>query len=40
VKKVFEVFGAGGLAEQETFNAAHSFHGVKGLPFLAKHLKG
>ena len=40
VKKVYEVFGAGGLAEQETFNAAHSFHGVKGLPFLAKHLKG
>ncbi|MEX2260992.1 MAG: alpha/beta hydrolase family protein [Bryobacteraceae bacterium] len=38
VKKVYEVFDAAEKAEQETFPAAHSFHGVKGLPFLARHL--
>jgi dienelactone hydrolase len=38
VKKVYELFGAGDDAQQETFDAAHSFYGVKGLPFLAKHL--
>lgn len=38
VSKVYEVFGAEGLARQEVFNDIHSFHGVQGLPFLAKHL--
>lgn len=38
VKKVYEVFGASGLAQQEIFDGAHEFHGVKGLPFLAKAL--
>jgi dienelactone hydrolase len=38
VKKVYEVFGAGDLTEQETFDGPHSFWGVKGLPFLARHL--
>lgn len=38
VKRIYEVFGAGDLAGQETFDAAHSFWGKQGLPFLAKHL--
>lgn len=38
VKRIYEVFGAGEQAEQETFDDAHSFYGVKGLPFLARHL--
>jgi len=38
VKKVYELFDAGQLAEQETFDAAHSFWGKRGLPFLARHL--
>ena len=38
VKKVYEVFGAGDMAEQEVFNDIHSFSGVRGLPFLAKQL--
>jgi len=38
VQKVYEVFGAGALCGQEVFNDIHSFHGVQGLPFLAKHL--
>lgn len=38
VKHIYDVFGAGDLAGQETFNAAHSFWGKQGLPFLAKHL--
>jgi dienelactone hydrolase len=38
VKKVYELFGAGGVVEQETFDGPHSFWGVKGIPFLAKHL--
>jgi hypothetical protein len=38
VKQVYEVFGAAALAEQEVFDAAHSFHGGRGLPFLGKHL--
>ena len=39
VKKVYKVFDAGELAQQETFDGPHSFHGVKGLPFLAQHLR-
>jgi hypothetical protein len=38
VKKVYEVFGATGVVEQETFDGPHSFWGVKGVPFLARHL--
>ena len=38
VKKVYEVFGAGGAVEQETFDGPHTFWGVKGVPFLARHL--
>jgi dienelactone hydrolase len=38
VKKVYEVFGAADLTEQETFDGPHSFWGKRGLPFLAKHL--
>ncbi len=38
VKKVYEVFGVPNLAQQEIFDGVHEFHGVKGLPFLAKAL--
>jgi dienelactone hydrolase len=38
VKKVYELFGASAVVEQETFDGPHSFWGVKGIPFLAKHL--
>ncbi len=38
VKKVYEVFGAPALTEQETFDGPHSFWGKRGLPFMARHL--
>jgi dienelactone hydrolase len=38
VKKVYGVFDAQAVIEQETFDGPHSFWGVKGLPFLARHL--
>jgi hypothetical protein len=38
VKKVYEVFNASDLAQQEIFDGVHEFHGVRGLPFLAKAL--
>ena len=38
VKKIYEVFGAGAMAEQEVFDGPHSFWGKRGLPFLAQHL--
>jgi dienelactone hydrolase len=38
VKKVYELFDAAGVIEQETFDGPHSFWGVKGMPFLARHL--
>lgn len=38
VKKVYGLFGAAELAEQEVFDGEHSFWGKRGLPFLAKHL--
>ena len=38
VRKVYEVFDAAPMAQQEVFDDIHSFHGVEGLPFLAKHL--
>jgi hypothetical protein len=38
VQKVYEIFGASGHFQTEIFEADHSFHGVKGIPFLAEHL--
>jgi dienelactone hydrolase len=38
VRKVYEAFDAAQMAQQEVFNDIHSFYGVQGLPFLAKHL--
>ena len=38
VKKIYEIFDAGAMAEQEVFDAPHSFSGKRGLPFLKKHL--
>lgn len=38
VKKVYGVFNAGSLCEQETFDGPHAFWGRRGLPFCAKHL--
>ena len=38
VRKVYGVFGAGDLVQQEVFNDVHTFYGVHGLPFVAKHL--
>ncbi len=38
VKQVYNVFGAADRIEHETFDAPHTFHGVRGIPFLAKHL--
>lgn len=39
VKAVYEVFGAGAEAQQETFNGPHSFWGKKGMPFMAEKLR-
>jgi len=38
VRKVYEIFDAATLAQQEVFDDIHSFYGVQGLPFLAKNL--
>ncbi|MGI8744882.1 MAG: alpha/beta hydrolase family protein [Bryobacteraceae bacterium] len=38
VKKIYEIFGAAEAVEHEVFNGVHEFHGVRGLPFLAKAL--
>jgi dienelactone hydrolase len=38
LQKVYEVFDAAPLVRQEVFNDIHTFYGVQGLPFLAKHL--
>ncbi len=38
VKKVYQVFGAPELTDQEVFPGPHSFWGKRGLPFLARHL--
>ena len=38
VKKVYAALGKSELAEQEVFEGEHSFHGRRGLPFLAAHL--
>src|SRR5580658_5369724 len=39
VKKVYDVFGAAKLTEQETFDGPHSFWGKRGLRFLARYLE-
>ena len=38
VSKVYKALSAQGLIEHEVFAGEHSFHGVKGIPFLARHL--
>ena len=38
VHKVYDIFGASDRFQIEIFEAAHSFHGVSGIPFLAEHL--
>jgi dienelactone hydrolase len=38
VKKVYETLGAPEKCQHEVFEGEHSFHGVKGIPFLAEHL--
>jgi dienelactone hydrolase len=38
VQKVYQVFDAASLVEQETFDGPHSFWGKRGFPFLAKNL--
>jgi dienelactone hydrolase len=39
VQKIYEVFGAAKLTEQETFDGPHSFWGKRGLRFLARYLE-
>ncbi len=39
VRKVYDCLDAPHLIQQEVFDGPHSFHGVKGLPFLAEHLR-
>ena len=38
VKKVYDVFDAAPVLQQEIFDDVHTFYGVRGLPFLAKNL--
>jgi dienelactone hydrolase len=38
VRKVYDILGASDRAQQEIFEGKHSFHGVKGLPFLVSSL--
>ena len=38
VKKVYATLGVPDNCQHEIFDAAHSFYGVKGIPFLADHL--
>ena len=39
VKRVYEVFGAPGRAQQEIFEGVHEFHGKQGLPFWRRRLR-
>jgi dienelactone hydrolase len=39
VRKIYGVFGAADLVEQEVFPGEHAFWGKRGIPFLARHLK-
>lgn len=38
VQRVYNVLDAAERIASETFDAGHSFHGVRGIPFLKKHL--
>ncbi|MBI4902393.1 MAG: acetylxylan esterase [Acidobacteria bacterium] len=38
VRRVYEALGATDRIDHEVFEGEHSWHGVKGIPFLAKHL--
>ena len=38
VKDVYDVFGAGDMAMQKTYDMPHEFSGVDGIPFMARHL--
>jgi dienelactone hydrolase len=38
VRKVYEILGAPDHCQHEVFEGEHSFHGVRGIPFLAEHL--
>lgn len=38
VKRVYETFGAADHLDHEIFEGEHSWHGARGIPFLAKHL--
>ncbi|MCC7499813.1 MAG: acetylxylan esterase [Bryobacterales bacterium] len=38
VQKVYGIFGAASLCQQETFDGPHEFWGRRGLPFCASHL--
>lgn len=38
VKRIYETFGAGADCAHQVFSGPHEFHGVGGLPFLAKRL--
>lgn len=38
VKQVYEVMGAADRLDHEVFEGEHAWHGVRGIPFLAKHL--
>jgi dienelactone hydrolase len=39
VRKIYSVFGAPNLVEQEVFPDEHLFWGRRGIPFLARHLE-
>ena len=39
VKKIYGVFEADAAVEQEVFEGEHLFHGVRGLPFVARQLR-
>jgi dienelactone hydrolase len=39
VKRVYEILGVPDRAQQEIFPGVHEFHGVRGLPFMAKALR-
>ncbi|MBI3209439.1 MAG: acetylxylan esterase [Candidatus Solibacter usitatus] len=38
VKRIYETAGAADRLDHEVFEGEHSWHGVKGIPFLARHL--
>jgi dienelactone hydrolase len=39
VRKIYGVFAASNLVEQEVFPGEHSFWGKRGIPFVARHLR-